>query len=114
MQVLTTIVNSKSAGISISEKKLVIVYEIGLNLIPTATEFVNYVSAKYGFSESGVWYMLKSLKRAGVVDFTEKGEEQRPLILTDAGMVLMRTVPKHVSVAPVVQSVHSGRGFSLS
>ena len=113
MQVLTTIVNSKSSGISLSEKKLVLVYEIGLHLIPTATEFVSYVAAKYGFSESGVWYMLKSLKRAGVVDFTEKGEEQRPLTLTDAGMALMRTVPKYSSVSNM-QSVRNGRGFSLS
>ena len=84
-----------------------------MHLIPTATEFVSYVAAKYGFSESGVWYMLKSLKRAGVVDFTEKGEEQRPLTLTDAGMALVRTVPKYGSVSSM-QSVRSSRGFSLS
>ena len=113
MQVLTTIINSRPAGIRLSEKKLVLVYEIGLHLIPTATEFVNYVAARHGFSESGVWYMLKSLKRAGVVDFTEKGEEQRPLTLTDTGMALMRTVPKYGSVSSV-QGMRNGRAFSLS
>jgi hypothetical protein len=112
MQVLTTIVNSKSSEISLSDKKMMVVYEIGLNLIPTATEFVYYVSAKYGFSESGVWYMLKSLKRAGVVDFTEKGEEQRPLALTDIGMKLVRNVPR--AKVQVVSSMNRSSSFSLS
>src|SRR5271154_5050162 len=70
----------------VTEKELMLMYEIGLNLIPTATDFVDYVSSKYEVSQSGIWYTLKKLKKESIVDFTEKGEEPKPLGLTDFGM----------------------------
>ncbi len=105
MQVLgTSVIDSKR--IEISGKKLVIVHEIGLTAVPTATEFVRYISVKYRMSESGVWYMLKALKRVGVVDFTEKGEAQRPLSLTDAGMRMVRGPQQNNRM----QNLRSGTG----
>ena len=82
--------NYVSEQIKVSEKEIALLYEIGLNLIPTATDFVDYVSNKYQISQSGVWYTLKKLKREGILDFTEKGEEQRPLGLTEMGMHIVR------------------------
>jgi len=75
----------------VTDKELMLLYEIGLNLIPTATDFVDYVSSKYGMSPSGIWYTLKKLKKASIVDFTEKGEEPKPLGLTMLGMKVIRS-----------------------
>ena len=74
----------------VTGKELTLLHEIGLNLIPTATDFVDYVAEKYSASQSSIWYTLKKLKREGIVDFTEKGEEPRPLGLTDMGMRVIR------------------------
>lgn len=75
----------------VTDKEIMLMYEIGLNLIPTATDFVDYVSIKYEVSQSGVWYTLKKLKRSGIVDFTEKGEGPKPLGLTEFGMKVIRS-----------------------
>lgn len=75
----------------VTDKELMLMYEIGLNVIPTATDFVDYVSSKYQVSQSGVWYTLKKLKKERIVDFTEKGEEPKPLGLTEFGMKVIRS-----------------------
>lgn len=77
--------------VRVTDKELVLLYEIGLNLIPTATDFVDFVSAKYEASPSGIWYTLKKLKKAKLVDFTEKGEKAKPLGLTEYGMKVIRS-----------------------
>ncbi len=59
--------------------------------MPTATDFVDFVSTKYEVSQSGVWYTLKKLKKEKLVDFTEKGEQAKPLGLTDLGMKVIRS-----------------------
>lgn len=91
MQYITTSIEEIDE--KISERKLIVLSEIGLNLIPTATEFVEYMAQKYGASPSGFWYTLKRLKKEGKVDFTERGEEQRPLALTEMGMHVIRSKP---------------------
>ena len=85
----TTIENVEQ--IRITDKELTMMYEIGLNLVPTATDFVDYISVKYQVSQSGVWYTLKKLKKEGIVDFMEKGEEPKPLGLTELGMRVIRS-----------------------
>ena len=75
----------------VTDKELTLLYEIGLNIIPTATDFVDYIGEKYGASKSGIWYTLKKLKKIGMVDFTEKGERARPLGLTVFGMKIIRS-----------------------
>ena len=92
MQELTTI-TKKNGELRITDKELSILYEIGLNTIPAATYLVDYISDKYNISASGVWYTLKKLKKEKIVDFTEKGEEQRPLTLTQYGMQILRKRP---------------------
>ncbi len=95
MQVAKPIVRAVSAGVMlslISEKELMILSEIGLEDIPTATSFVEYIAEEYGCSASGVWYTLKKLKEKGIVDFTERGrgEENKPLSLTACGREVIR------------------------
>ncbi len=75
---------------TVSRKELLLMYEIGLDQIPTATDFVCYASDRFGMSQSGIWYTLKKLKRSGVVDFMEKGEKERPLTLTEEGVGILR------------------------
>jgi len=93
MQVAKTIVREASANqkpVPISEKELILLSEIGLEAIPTATSFVEYIAEKYRLSASGVWYTLKKLKEKRVVDFTERGEEDKPLSLTEFGRGTIR------------------------
>ncbi len=78
-------------GLKVTDKELAILYEIGLDTIPTATELVEAVAQKYEASQSGVWYTLKKLKVQGLVDFAEKGEAHRPLTLTSAGTHAIRS-----------------------
>lgn len=81
----------------LSMKELAILSEIGLGEMPTATEFVELVAEKYEVSVSGVWYTLKKLKREGHLDFTEKGEEERPLHLTESGIRVLRANMKRMT-----------------
>ncbi len=74
-----------------ADKNNVLLLEIGFDHITTATSFVAYVSDKYGFSRSSVWYNLKKLKSKGVIDFAEKGEEARALTLTKKGELQLRS-----------------------
>ncbi len=95
MQVAKTLVRhvlERPSLASISEKEFMLISEIGLEDIPTATSFVDYIAEKYAISPSGVWYTLKKLKEKRVVDFTERGrgEEYRPLSLTPAGSEMLR------------------------
>ncbi len=91
MQQQTNTIRNRDLGLKVTDKELTILYEIGLDLIPTATELVESVSEKYEASQSGVWYTLKKLKAQGLVDFAEKGEIHRPLTLTDTGTRAIRS-----------------------
>ena len=83
--------NNNERGIRVTDKELTLMYEIGLDLIPTATEFVVSISMKYSVSQSGVWYTLKKLKIEGLVEFAEKGEQHIPLALTESGTRAIRS-----------------------
>jgi len=72
------------------EEWLTILAEIGLDEIATPTSFVSYMCERYGESKSSVWYRLRRLKELGLLDFAEKGEEPRPLALTERGQRLLR------------------------
>lgn len=76
--------------VSFSDKEVLLLAEIGLDEIATATSFVEYVCDKYGISKSGAWYCLKKLKKEGVVEFTEKGEAYKPLSMTKQGVEVFR------------------------
>jgi len=74
----------------LSDKAATLIVEIGFDEVATATSFIDYVCAKYGVSKSGAWYCLKKLKKAGLIEFTEKGEDYKPLSLTPRGVELFR------------------------
>ncbi|MGC8676407.1 MAG: hypothetical protein ACP5T3_02745 [Candidatus Micrarchaeia archaeon] len=69
---------------------LSLIIEIGFDEIDTATSFVEYYCESYGESKSSIWYRLKRLKEMGFLDFAEKGEQPRPLSLTQQGKELLR------------------------
>ncbi len=89
MRMLQLYRGEESKSVSVS-KDMVILSEIGLDEMTSATPFVDFLHEKYGFSKSGVWYTLKKLKKEGLLDFTEKGEEYRPLKLTKSGLDCLR------------------------
>lgn len=74
----------------LSGKEAQVLAEIGMDWGSTATSFVEYMCDRYEISRSGAWYALKKLKEKGVVEFTEKGEEQKPLRMTDKGLEAFR------------------------
>ncbi len=76
--------------IKLSPKERTILSEIGLEEIPTATNFVEYLAEKYECTQGGIWYTLKKLKKEGLLDFKEKGEEYKPLALTEGGKKVLR------------------------
>jgi len=89
-----------------SYKEEMLISEIGLDHITSATSFVDYIYEKYGFSKSGVWYTLKKLKQKGLIDFAEKGEEYKPLELTRTGISVVRsTVQARISISRGVYAV---------
>lgn len=106
---------NKEAGLKVTDKEITILYEIGLDIIPTATELVEIIAQKYEVSQSGVWYTLKKLKAEGLIDFAEKGEVHRPLELTDAGTRAIRSRIVNVQnrqyhyIVETVQPMRSGR-----
>ncbi len=83
-----------------SAKEAIILSEIGLDQVPTATDFVEYLADKYNWSQSGIWYTLKKLKKGGLLSFTEKGEEYKPLTLTEGGVTTLRN---NMSASPARQ-----------
>jgi len=97
-----TITSSAFDGSRLSGKAVTLIIEIGLDEIETATSFIDYICAKYNVSKSGVWYCLKKLKKAGLVEFTEKGDAYKPLSLTQKGVELFRgfrSVPVYAQAA---------------
>ena len=84
-------IRDKNLGLRLTDKELMILYEIGLDLIPTATDLVENISVKHAISQSGVWYTLKKLKAYGLIDFAEKGEVHRPLTLSELGTHVIRS-----------------------
>ncbi|MGC8629007.1 MAG: hypothetical protein ACP5T4_02240 [Candidatus Micrarchaeia archaeon] len=72
------------------EEWLSIIFEIGFDEIGSATSFVEYFCERYGESKSTIWYRLKRLKERHIVDFSERGEEPKPLSLTLVGRELFR------------------------
>jgi DNA-binding MarR family transcriptional regulator len=78
------------AVLRLSGKEAQLLAEIGLDWGSTATSFVDYICSRYEISKSGAWYVLKKLKEKGVVEFTEKGEGQKPLSMTEKGLEAFR------------------------
>lgn len=73
------------SGSALTRREQLLVLEIGMDRIDSASSFVGYISEAYGFSKSSVWYNLNRLKEKGVVDFATKDEPGKALLLTKEG-----------------------------
>ena len=78
----------------LSQRERLIVMEIGLDSIDSASAFVSYINESYGFSKSSVWYNLNRLKEKGAVDFATKEEPGKQLMLTKAGVAEFRSMER--------------------
>ncbi len=83
----------------LSHKDAQLLAEIGMDWGSTATSFVEHMCDRYEISRSGAWYCLKKLKKEGVVEFTEKGEDYKPLRMTDRGLEAFRAYVSEVREA---------------
>ncbi len=113
MQVVQTIYSTEFEKIRLSSKELLMLSEIGLDQVPTATDFVEFMSENYNMSQSGIWYTLKKLKKEGIVDFMERGEEYKPLSLTEGGITVLRNnmTPEKARHFYVGQASHTSVGL---
>ena len=78
----------------LTKREQLVIIEIGLDRVDTASSFVEYMSESYGFSRSSVWYILKRLKGRGVLDFATKGEPGKALELAKPGREELRLAEK--------------------
>lgn len=69
----------------LTKREELVVLEIGIDMIDSASAFVSYISESYGFSKSSVWYNLNRLKEKGLLDFATKDEPGKGLSLTRHG-----------------------------
>lgn len=72
-------------GGMLSRREQLVLIEIGLDSVSTASSFVEYMSDSYGISKSSLWYILKRLKEKGFLDFASKDEPGKSLELTRHG-----------------------------
>ncbi len=77
----------------VSDRDRLIISEIGLDRIDSASCFVDYISDIYGIAKSTAWYSLKRLKASDLLYFPGKKEESEPgLFLTGKGKVLLQKI----------------------
>lgn len=78
----------------LTRREQLLVLEIGMDQIDSASSFVGYISEAYGFSKSSVWYNLNRLKEKGMVDFASRDEPGKTLSLTREGSCELRAMER--------------------
>ncbi len=76
----------------LSRREQLVLLEIGLDSVATASSFVEYMSDSYGISKSSMWYILKRLKEKELLDFATKEEPGKSLELTGSGRDSLQVV----------------------
>jgi predicted transcriptional regulator len=109
-----------ASGLRLTSREELVLVEIGLDKIDTASSFVEYMSESYMFSRSSVWYILKRLKDKGALDFATKDDPGKALELTSLGKAQMRSISsgrnkliEHFTSAYVINvsgKTHSSQG----
>lgn len=79
------VVSLEKGLLKLTEREQLVILEVGLDDIDSASSFVGYMSETYGISKSSVWYLLNRLKEKEIMDFASKDELGKPLRLTQAG-----------------------------
>ncbi len=78
----------------LNRREQLLILEIGRDRIDTASSFVDYINSSYGFSKSSAWYCLNKLKEQGLVEFANREELGRPLMLTKEGSLELCSIEK--------------------
>lgn len=71
---------------SCSKREQLVLLEIDIDKIDSASGFVDYMRSSYGFSKSSLWYNLNRLKEKGMLDFASREEPGKFLALTRQGL----------------------------
>jgi DNA-binding PadR family transcriptional regulator len=79
------VVSLERGLLKLTEREQLVILEIGLDSIDSASSFVGYISETYSISKSSVWYLLNRLKEKKLLDFANKDEHGKPLKLTETG-----------------------------
>ncbi|MCL5679795.1 MAG: hypothetical protein M1465_00415 [Candidatus Marsarchaeota archaeon] len=79
------VVSLEKGLLRLTEREQLVILEIGLDSIDSASSFVGYISDTYNISKSSVWYLLNRLKEKELLDFASKDEHGKPLKLTGVG-----------------------------
>ncbi len=103
----------------LSRREQLLVLEIGKDRIDTASSFVDYINGAYGFSKSSAWYCLNKLKEQGLVEFANREELGKPLLLTKEGALELYSIEKSKGellnyFSNVAYSMLAQRGSAIS
>lgn len=72
----------------LTQRELLVLAEIGQDVIDSASSFVSYMSESYGLSKSSVWYNLNKLRELDYIEF----EPGKTLRLTPGGVNLYNSM----------------------
>ncbi len=81
-------------GVMLSRREQLIMLEIGVDSISSASSFVEYMEESYSISKSSLWYTLKRLKERNLIDFATKDEPGKSLVLTQQGRNCLSVVER--------------------
>ncbi len=81
-------------GLMLTRREQLVMLEIGLDSIASASSFVEYIEDSYRISKSSVWYTLKRLKERNLIDFATKDEPGKSLLLTRNGRECLHVVER--------------------
>ncbi len=81
-------------GLMLTKREQLIMLEIGLDGISSASSFVEYMEESYRISRSSVWYALKRLKERNLIDFATRDEVGKSLGLTRHGRDALQVVER--------------------
>ncbi len=81
-------------GEMLTRREQLVMLEIGIDSIGSASSFVEYMSDSYRISRSSVWYLLKRLKEKNLLDFATKEEPGKSLELTKQGRECLMLVQR--------------------
>ena len=82
-------------GVMLTRREQLIMLEIGIDSISSASSFVEYMEESYRISKSSLWYTLKRLKERNLIDFATRGEPGKSLELTPGGRERLEVVERN-------------------
>lgn len=106
------------SGVMLTRREQLVMIEIGIDSISSASSFVEYMEESYRISRSSVWYTLKRLKERNLIDFASRDELGKSLGLTRQGRECLQVVErskteilKYFTGAVVSEAMGVQRGY---